>query len=158
GGPTTTTSPPTTSTTSSTTTTSTVRPTTSSTTSTTTTTTTSSTAAPTTSTTTPPTGSAWFGNHTVGSDTSVNSADYERMSAFALDESGTVSRLVIYLASPAGGSQRVRPVIYRDAGGVPGALVATGPERLVTPAPSGEWVALPLATPVSLTPATYWLG
>src|SRR5262249_46637897 len=67
GGPTTTTSPPTTSTTSSTTTSSTVRPTTSSTTS---TTTTSSTAAPTTSTTTPPTGSAWFGNHAVGSETS----------------------------------------------------------------------------------------
>jgi PKD repeat protein len=177
GGPTTTTSPPTTSTTSSTTTSSTARPTTSSTTSTSTssstaapttstssstaaptTSTTSSTVAPTTSTTTPPTGSAWFGNHTVGSDTSVNTADYERMSAFALSEPGSVTRLVIYLASPAGGSQRVRPVIYRDAGGTAGALVATGPERLVTPAPSGEWVALPLAAPVSLTPATYWLG
>jgi len=154
-GPTTTTSPPTTSTTSSTTTSSTVRPTTSSTSS---TTTTSSTAATTTSTTTPPTGSAWFGNHTVGSDTSVNTADYERLSAFALNEPGTVTRLVMYLASPAGGSQRVRPVIYRDAAGTPGALVATGPERLVTPAAGGEWVALPLAAPVSLTPATYWLG
>src|SRR5262249_7201561 len=32
----------------------------------------------------PPTGSAWFGNHTVGSDTSVNTADYERMSAVTL--------------------------------------------------------------------------
>src|SRR5262249_31915912 len=37
-------------------------------------------------------------------------------------------------------------------------LVATGPEQLVAPAPSGEWVALPLAAPVSLAPATYWLG
>jgi hypothetical protein len=88
----------------------------------------------------------------------VNTADYERLSAFALNEPGTATRLVMYLASPAGGSQRVRPVIYRDAAGTPGALVATGPERLVTPAASGEWVALPLAAPVSLTPATYWLG
>src|SRR5262249_13737667 len=129
GGPTTTTSPPTTSTTSSTTTSSTVRPTTSSTTS--PTTTTSSTAAPTTSTTTPPTASAWFGNHAVGSDISVNTADYERLSAFALDEPGSVTRLVMYLASPAGGSQRIRPVIYRDAAGTPGTLMATRPERLV---------------------------
>jgi len=69
-----------------------------------------------------------------------------------------VTRLVIYLASPAGGSQRMRPVIYRDAAGAPGALVAVGPEQLVTPKASGEWVALPLATPVSLAPGTYWLG
>jgi hypothetical protein len=88
----------------------------------------------------------------------VNTADYERLSAFPLDEPGTVTRLVIYLASPAGGSQRIQPVIYRDAAGAPGALVAVGPEQLVTPAASGEWVTIPLATPVSLAPGTYWLG
>jgi hypothetical protein len=88
----------------------------------------------------------------------VNSADYERMSPFALGETGTVTRLVIYLASPAGGSQRVRPVIYRDAAGYPGALAATGPERLVTAAAGGEWVGLPLAAPVTLAAGTYWLG
>jgi hypothetical protein len=88
----------------------------------------------------------------------VNTADYERLSAFALGEPGAVTRLLIYLASPAGGSQRMRPVIYRDAAGTPGALVAVGPEQVVAPAASGEWVALPLATPVSLAPGTYWLG
>ena len=88
----------------------------------------------------------------------MNSADYERMSPFALGETGTVTQLVIYLASPAGGSQRMRPVIYRDAAGSPGALVATGPERLLAPAAGGEWVELPLAAPVTLAPGTYWLG
>ena len=81
-----------------------------------------------------------------------------RASAFRLGEPGRVTRLVIYLASPAGGSQRIRPVIYRDAAGAPGALAAAGPEQLVAPSASGEWVGLPLATPVSLTPGTYWLG
>ena len=33
-----------------------------------------------------------------------------------------------------------------------------GPEQLVAPSASGEWVGLPLATPVSLSAGTYWLG
>ena len=49
-------------------------------------------------------------------------------------------------------------MIYRDAAGAPGALAAVGPEQVVTPAAGGEWIALPLATPVSLAPGTYWLG
>jgi hypothetical protein len=49
-------------------------------------------------------------------------------------------------------------VIYRDAAGAPGALAAVGPEQVITPAAGGEWIALPLATPVSLAPGTYWLG
>jgi hypothetical protein len=49
-------------------------------------------------------------------------------------------------------------VIYRDAAGAPGALAAAGPEQVVTPAAGGEWIALPLSTPVSLAPGTYWLG
>ena len=56
------------------------------------------------------------------------------------------------------GTQRIRPVIYRDAGGRPGALAATGPERMVTAAAGGEWIGLPLAAPVTLAPGTYWLG
>src|SRR5262249_14757109 len=88
-GPTTTTAP-TSTTKPPTTTTATTTPTPSSTT--TSSTSTSSTAAPPTTTTLPR-----FGNPTVGSDTSVNSADYERMSSFALGETGTVTRLVIYL-------------------------------------------------------------
>src|SRR5262249_61906174 len=102
-----------------TTTTATTTPTTSSTT--TSSTSTSSTAAPPTTTTLPR-----FGNPTVGRDTSVNSADYERMSSFALGETGTVTRLVIYLASAAGGSQRLRPGVHRDPARRPGAPGAPG--------------------------------
>src|SRR5262249_32527810 len=96
------------------------------------TTTTTMTAAPTTPAPAggPPTGTALvprFGNAAVGGWTSINTADYERMSPFVLGESGTVTSLVMYLASPAGGTQRIRPVIYRDAGGRPGALAAVGP-------------------------------
>ena len=41
-----------------------------------------------------------FGIARVAPWTSVNSADCERMSPFALGESGTVTRLVMYLAPP----------------------------------------------------------
>src|SRR5262249_41623446 len=116
------------------------------------TTTTTTTAAPTTSTTTgAPTTTTTplprLGHAAVGGETSINTADYGRMSPFPLGESGNVTRLVVYLASPAGGSQRMRPVIYRDAGGKPGSLAATGPERVVMAAADGEWIGLPLAAP-----------
>jgi glucose/arabinose dehydrogenase/PKD repeat protein len=100
----------------------------------------------------------WFGTRTVGSQSTVNTADNKRLSPFALGESGSVNRLVILLASPTGESQAMRPAIYRDAGGVPGGLVAAGPERVVAPAPDGEWIGLPFSAPVSLTAGTYWLG
>ncbi len=152
---TTTTSAPTSSTT--TTTSSTIIATTS------TTTTTSSTITTTTSTTTTtmpidPGGTAWFGSKTVGGESSVNTADSKRASRFALSEDGLVNRLVVRLASSSGGSQRIRPVIYRDAAGVAGGLAAVGPERTVTPATTGEWIALPFSTPVPLAAGTYWLG
>ena len=62
------------------------------------------------------------------------------------------------LASPAGGSQATRPVIYADAGGAPGALIAIGPETVVTASPDGEWVPFAFSSPVALAPGTYWLG
>ncbi len=130
----------------------------------TTTTSSTSTTQPTATTTTSPSttttipGTRWFGTRTIGSQRTNNTADNKRLSPFPLTEAGTVTRLVMLLASPAGGSQRTRAVIYADAGGAPGALVAIGPEIAVTASPDGEWVPLPFASPVPLTPGTYWLG
>ncbi len=132
-------------------------------------TTTSSTAAiPTTSTTVVPTttttsttvagGTLWFGSRTIGTQASGNTADNKRMSPFTLSEAGAVSRLVVYLSSATGGSQRVRPVIYRDASGAPGTLAAAGPEQVVTAPGSGGWIGLPFTSPVALTAGRYWLG
>ena len=83
-------------------------------------------------------------------------ATNKRLSPFA-SRTRNVVRLGA-LASPTGGSQRTRPVIYSDSDGAPGALVATGPETVVTASPNGEWIPLDFAAPVALTPGTYWLG
>ena len=69
---------------------------------------------------------------------------------------GTVTRLVIYLARPAGVSQRMRPVIYRDAAGSPRARVARG--RSARSLRRREASGLLLPAPVALAPGTYWLG
>ncbi len=121
---------------------------------------TSTTVVPTTTTTstTVAGGTLWFGSRTIGTQASGNTADNKRMSPFTLSEAGAVSRLVVYLSSATGGSQRVRPVIYRDASGAPGTLAAAGPEQVVTAPASGAWIGLPFTTPVSLTAGRYWLG
>src|SRR4029453_3812927 len=103
-------------------------------------------------------GTRWFGTREVGSQRTNNTADNKRLSPFTLAESGRVVRLVMLLASPTGGSQRTRPVIYADAGGVPGALIAVGPETVVAASPDGEGVPLAFSPPVALPPGTYWLG
>src|SRR5262249_46811131 len=76
-------------------------------------------------------------------------------SPFAVGETGTATRLVIYLARPAGVSQRMRPVIYRHAAGGPRARGRGRSERSLG---RREASGLPLAAPVALAPGTYWLG
>jgi glucose/arabinose dehydrogenase len=101
---------------------------------------------------------SWFGNRDIGSQATPNNPDNKRFSPFPLLEAANVTRLVMYLSSPDAGSQRTRPVIYRDSAGVPGTLVAVGPEALVTAPADGGWIALDFAAPVTLSPGTYWIG
>jgi subtilisin family serine protease len=105
---------------------------------------------------------ATFGKTTVGAltDSGIFS-DYKVVHAATLPAAGAVTKLSVY-AVPGVNSpspQALRAVIYRDSGGSPGALVASGPEVSYRGSTNGSgWFDLPLTTPVALTPGTYWLG
>jgi hypothetical protein len=86
-------------------------------------------------------------------------ADNEQVQPASLSEPGTLTSLRTYFYSTsrgAGSATRVRGIIYADAGGVPGRLIAVTPE--VTNIVAGAWRELPLTTPVALTPGAYWIG
>jgi hypothetical protein len=86
-------------------------------------------------------------------------ANNEQVQPATLSEAGTLTALRTYFYSTsrgAGSATRVRGIIYEDAGGVPGRLVAVTPE--VTNIVAGAWRELPLTTPVALAPGTYWIG
>ena len=55
-------------------------------------------------------------------------------------------------------SQRVRAVVYADASGNPGALVAVTPEVTIAAAQPAAWVDFPLATPATIAAGRYWIG
>jgi hypothetical protein len=88
-------------------------------------------------------------------------ADYKIVHSATLGVAGTVSKLSVY-AIPGSNSpspQTLKAVIYADSGGSPGALVATGTQVTYKGDVQGSgWLDLPLASPVSLAPGTYWLG
>jgi subtilisin family serine protease len=103
-----------------------------------------------------------FGTTTVGAlrDGGMFS-NYKIVHAATLTAAGSVTKLSLYAvpgaASPS--PQSLKAVIYSDSGGSPGALVATGTEVTYNGAVNGSgWFELPFATPVALTPGTYWLG
>ncbi len=91
----------------------------------------------------PPT--ATFGTTSVGAAADVMNADRKRVNPYSLTTSGTVSRLTAYLEpTQTAGQQLVKGVLYADAGGAPGRLLARlerahlpqhGPGGLVRPAP-----------------------
>ena len=86
---------------------------------------------------------------------------YKVVHAAALATAGAVTKLSVY-AIPGVNSpspQALRAVIYRDSGGSPGALVASGPEVTYRGTTNGSgWFDLPLTAPVALAPGSYWLG
>jgi len=78
-----------------------------------------------------------------------------------LGVAGSVSELNVYaipgVAAP--GPQALKAVIYADAAGTPGALLATGSEEVYRSNVNGTgWFSLPLTAPVHLQPGTYWIG
>ena len=110
----------------------------------------------------PPPQTATFGKTTVGasSDSGIFSG-YKVVHAATLPSAGSVTKLSLY-AIPGVNSpspQALRAVIYGDSGGSPGALLATGPEVVYQGSVNGSgWFELPLASPLALSPGTYWLG
>ncbi len=103
--------------------------------------------------------SVLFGKTSQGGAFSGMSADAKRASPFTLFAPATASRVYAYVdgKGSAGGSQVVRAVLYRNAGG-PGSLVTRSFAVTIPAGASGHWQPFYLAPAVSLSPGKYWLG
>ena len=90
------------------------------------------------------------------------SRNMKRASRFAFAAPGTVDvaqiRAYIDGAAATSGSQPVRAVLYRDAAGAPGQLVARTNELSVAARRPAGWAALGFPAPVRLTAGAYWVG
>jgi hypothetical protein len=83
----------------------------------------------------------------------------EQVQPATLTEAGMLTAIRTFfwdIGNPPGSAMRVRAIIYADAGGAPGALIAVTPE--VTDFVAASWRDFPLTTPVALEPGTYWIG
>jgi subtilisin family serine protease len=102
---------------------------------------------------------ATFGKTSVGAHGDGLTADRKRVNAYSLGEAGTLKKLRVYLR-PTGtaGQQVIKGVIYRDAGGAPGSLLASSNEIVFHSTDPAAWYDLPLAAPLALPPGTYWIG
>jgi len=101
-----------------------------------------------------------FGRSTVGASPSKGmAADQKRGSKFTLTDKATLLGFTAYLDGGGGvsGTQQVRMVLYRDAGGTPGNRVAESDTvATIAAGAAGRWVtfAAPAAT---LDPGNYWI-
>jgi subtilisin family serine protease len=101
-----------------------------------------------------------LGKTTVGASGEAATANRIRVNEYPLGEAATVKRLRVYLRPSATttGNQDIKGVIYGDAGGVPGSLLAASNRLVFHSSDRPGWYDLPLPEPVSLQPGTYWLG
>ncbi|HET7051839.1 MAG TPA: hypothetical protein VFI54_26450 [Solirubrobacteraceae bacterium] len=102
---------------------------------------------------------AWLGKPRIGGSMTGLASDLKAVNRYSLPTAAAGAELRAYLA-PNGvpGDQRLRGVVYADAGGAPGALLGvTGEIDFPSSAPAG-WYDLPFATPLELSSGDYWLG
>jgi hypothetical protein len=100
-----------------------------------------------------------FGVTTVGPNSDSMVADRKRVNVATLGVSASVTSLTMYLApTTTPGSQSLTGVIYADASGAPGALLARTSGLTFTSQSAAGWYSLPLASPVALSPGRYWIG
>jgi hypothetical protein len=100
-----------------------------------------------------------FGRTTVATSTSAGmTADYKRGTPFTLSDTGTLTSFSAYLDGNGGasGSQDIRMVLYQDAGGVPGALVAQSRSVTINAGMAPQWIRF-TAPHTTLAPGTYWI-
>ena len=101
-----------------------------------------------------------FGDTTAETGVSASWANYKFGAEYTLAEAGVVSKLTIYLANAGTGHAAfyMKPVVYADSSGAPGALLATGSPVLVADSAAVARYDMPLAAPLSVAAADYWLG
>jgi hypothetical protein len=80
--------------------------------------------------------------------------------AFASPTAVDVAQIRAYIdgAAATSGSQPLRAVIYRDAAGSPGELIARTGELSVAARRAAGWATLSFPAPVRLTAGAYWIG
>jgi subtilisin family serine protease len=100
-----------------------------------------------------------FGFTTIGGNTDVMGADRKRVVHFQLPQAGQVSKLTMYLTpTSTSGQQQIKGVIYGDAAGVPGSLLAVSNELIFHSTDAAGWYDLAFPSPVALPAGTYWIG
>jgi hypothetical protein len=100
-----------------------------------------------------------FGNASVGPRASSFRADLERVNPYALLRGGELQRLNIYLQPTARrGRQAVRLMLYRDAGGLPGRLLATTRRFTFRSSYHARWYSLGVLRRRALPRGRYWIG
>ncbi|MDX6505131.1 MAG: hypothetical protein QOE29_2256, partial [Gaiellaceae bacterium] len=104
-------------------------------------------------------GTAIFGASTVGAFTDTASTDYKEVSRYTA-VAGSVTKLTGYVSGlgPNVGLQSVRAVLYADAGGSPGALLAVSNAVTVVSGQQWGWVDFVLPAPVVVSAGTIWMG
>ena len=102
---------------------------------------------------------AWLGKPQIGGSLAGLPSDLKAVNRYSLPTAAAGNGLQVYLA-PNGvpGDQRLRGVVYADAGGVPGALVGVTEELDFPSSASAGWYDLPFASPLDLRSGDYWLG
>lgn len=101
-----------------------------------------------------------FGNETPGLGYYDAGSGFKRVSRFTLESPMTVQKLRAYVDGRGSGSgaQVARAVIYADALGEPGALLAVGDPVTIADGQQVSWVDFAFARPVALKPGAHWLG
>jgi hypothetical protein len=86
-------------------------------------------------------------------------ADRKRVVHFQLLQAGRVSKLTMYLTpTSTSGQQQVEGVIYSDAAGLPGSLLAVSNELIFHSTDAAGWYELVFPSAVALPAGTYWIG
>jgi DNA-binding beta-propeller fold protein YncE len=122
---------------------------------------------------------AIFGKTSVGAHADWFAAHRKQVNEYSLPVAGAVSKLSVYLAATAtshrarhghhrgvgptnrlghSGRQVLEGVIYSDAGGTPGELLATSNELVFTSTSASCWYDLTFPTPLHLPAGNYWVG
>lgn len=98
---------------------------------------------------------ATFGDITAGTSTFPTTNDRAIVGQFVLAENGQVTNITVFFDATSAAGDFFKGLIYADAAGLPGALVAVGAATSV-PAGGGELVSS--VTPFMLAAGTYWVG
>ena len=104
-------------------------------------------------------GTATFGKTTVGASSDVFAQNRKRVNLYVLPTTAALSKLSIYLQpSSAKGQQVLKGVVYANASGAPGALLAVSKELVYHSTEAAGWQELTFSSPVSLPGGSYWIG